>query len=1171
MLVAAARHRMPENPPLRPGFVVLHGNRIEDLASVALDWLARHPLGPLDEETLLVPSSGMAEWLKAAMATQLGVAAGFRIELPAQFTWRAWRAVLGAGAVPAASPLDKGPLTWWLMRRLPDLARQPAFAPLAGFLAMDPSPLRRLELARRLADLFDQYQVYRPDWLDDWAAGRDRLRREPGEPGAEGLPAGQAWQAALWRALLAELAGEPGAGRRPADATAPAAAPRPVLHRRFIAALRARPEASPPPGLPPRLLLFGTTHLPHTTLEALGELSRHIPVLLAVPDPSSHPWAQLPSDDPTAHPLLQAWGRQGRDFLRQLAAWDSGRERAEQLGLRRTDLFDEAEPRTALQHLQARIRELSPPPPPDRPLPWPQGDRSLVFHQAHGPLREVELLHDQLLDALARGDFEARDVVVMVPDIERFAPAIAAVFGRFAPGEPRHIPWGLADRRERGRHPLLRTLEALLQVRERRWTHSELRDWLATPAVATRWGLDEAAIEQLGTWLAGAGLRWGLHAAQRAALGLQAAGAIGSARFALDRLLLGYATGELPPGAGPLGAGLGLGDDQGLDPWPEVAGVDAARAGTLAEALAQLDSWWAEAAEPRAPGAWLPVLRTLLTAMFSASDEREKNLLALLDDSLQAWVATCEAAGFAEPVGLDLVREAWLAGVDEAGGGRFRAGGVTFCTLLPLRAIPFRCVCLLGMNDGDYPRPASRSDFDLLANPLLARAGDRSRRDDDRQLMLDALLAARDRLHISWSAHRARDNQAQPPSVLVQQLRDHVATLWGPTVLEAITVAHPLQPFSRAYIELPREGEEERLFTHAHEWRRLHEPAPDTGAVPAAAPAAPAAFPGVLPLKLLADFVRRPVEAFFRQRLRADLALHDEAQADDEPFAAAGLEAWQWREQILRGGGGDAEVASQQLAPAVARLRREGRLPWGGPGEAVAQGLQAEMAPVLAAWAAWQAAHSAPAAAPAGERVSVSLTMPGSPQPLRIDAGLLPWRLDAAGRPQRLHVSASRVSEGRSPARPRPDKLVGPWLEQLVLAASGQPCGLCVIGTDSILRAAAVPEAEARARLTALAAAWWAGTGPGGPWPTALATGLAWLAGRDARAVFESGSRRRGDDQEPHLARLYPRWADLMAEPRFEAATTMLYAPLAAWLATVSVEALPDAVAAADDEDTADD
>ncbi len=1148
MLAGAHRPRMPESPSLSPGFVVLHGNRIEDLAAVALDWLARHPLGPLDEETLLVPSSGMAEWLKAAMAERLGVAAGFRIELPAQFSWRAWRAVLGAAAVPPASPLDKGPLTWWLMRCLPELARQPAFGPLGGFLAMDPSPLRRLELARRLADLFDQYQVYRPDWLDDWAAGRDQLRRRPGEPAAEPLPAGQAWQPLLWRALTAELAAASGAHA--------ASAPRPLLHRRFIEALRARPEGHPPPGLPSRLLLFGTTHLPHTLLEALGELSRH----MAVPDPSSHPWAALPPDDPLAHPLLQAWGRQGRDFLRQLAVWDSGRERAEQLGLVRTDLFDETPATSALQQLQARLRDLAPP--PAQPLPWPEGDRSLVFHQAHGPLREVEILHDQLLDAFARGEFEPRDVVVMVPDIERFAPAIAAVFGRFAPGQPRHVPWGLADRRERGRHPLLRTLEALLQVRERRFTHGELRDWLATPAVAARWGLDAEAVEQLGVWMAGAGARWGLHEAQRAGLGLQAAGAVGTWRFALDRLLLGYATGVLPPDADPPG---------GLDPWPEVAGVDAALAGTLAQALAQLDAWWAEAAEPRPPAAWLPVLRELLAAMFSASDDREQSLLAMLDETLRDWCATCEAAGFAEPVGLDIVREAWLAGVDEAGGGRFRAGGVTFCTLLPLRAIPFRCVCLLGMNDGEYPRPASRSDFDLLADPALARPGDRSRRDDDRQLMLDALLAARDRLHVSWSAHRARDNQPQPPSVLVQQLRDHVAALWGRDALVAATVSHPLQPFSRAYVE---DGGDARLFTHAHEWRALHEapprsaPAAASEPPPAARATTPRALPAALPLKRLADFVRRPVEAFFRERLRADLLLRDESIDDDEPFAAGGLQGWQWRDEILRAQSDDPAAVALQLQRTLARLRREGRLPWGGPGEAVAVNLRAEMAPVLAAWADWQRTHAEPAERAA---TTVRLDLPPGGTALRIDAGLLPWRLDATGQAQLLRVSASRLAAGKSGSKLRADKLVAPWLEQLALGAAGQPCGLCVLGTDRIVRAASVPEAEAHAQLVALAAAWLDGTGDGGPWPTALATGLAWLAKGDPRAAYESAPRRRGDDQDPHLARLFPTFANLAADARFEALSAQLYAPCARWLGALQAEPLPDAVATGDDDEAADD
>jgi exodeoxyribonuclease V gamma subunit len=1142
---------MRDTNAFRPGFVVLHGNRLEDLAEVALDWLARHPLGPLDEETLLVPSSGMGEWLKGAMATRHGVAAGFTMELPARFVWRAWRAVLGEAAVPVASPLDKAPLTWWLMRLLPELAARPVFAPLAGFLATDGSVMRRLELAQRLADLYDQYQVYRPDWLADWAAGHDRLARAPVAPAASAvpLPPGQRWQAALWRALLAELGTDAGA-----------LSSRPALHARFIGALNGRPEGSPPPGLPPRLLLFGTTHLPHTTLEALAALARHIPVLLAVPDPCAHAWVDEPEDAETTPALLQAWGRQCRDFVRQLNAHDDGQARAEQLGFVRTALFDSGPGQTLLQQLQARIRDRTPS--AEAATKWQAADRSLQFHTAHGPLREVELLHDQLLEAFATSRLEPREVVVMVPDIERFAPAIAAVFGRFAPGHPRHVPWGLADRRERGRHALLRALEALLQVRERRWAGSELRDLLGTPAVAARLGLNEGGVEQLAEWLAGAGLRWGLHEAQRAALGLQAAGAVGSARFALDRLLMGYATGALPPEAEAPG---------GIDPWPEVAGLESALAGVLAQWLQAIDAWWAEAAEPRPPQAWLPRLRALLTAMFSATDDRERTLLAVLDEALQSWVAACDAAGFAEPVSLELVREAWLDGVDEAGGGRFRAGGVTFCTLLPLRAIPFRWVCLLGMNDGEYPRPASRSDFDLMADPALARPGDRSRRDDDRQLMLDALLAARDRLHVSWSAHAARDNQPQPPSVLVAQLHDHVQALWGEDVLKALTVAHPLQPFSRAYVE---EGGDARLFTYASEWRALHEPVAALPSAASLAPPVPAR--SVLTLRQLADFVRSPVAAYFRERLRTDLRLHDDAADDDEPFTDQGLEGWQWRDELLRSlqqwmqNEGALAPAAEQTARArrvVARLQREGRLPWGGPGEAAADALVAALVPGLQEWGRrWAAGR-----APDDERLELPLI-----QGLRLEPGALAWRIGTDGEAELLDIGASRLTVGKVNAtkkKPRADKLVAAWLQQLVLAAAGRPARLFAIGADVVVMAQPLDTATALEQLAVLVQAWRDGVdgvdgGHGdGPWPTVLNTGLAFLAEADLGKVFNSSPNRRGDDQDVHLLRLYPSLGALTQAPHFEPASRLLYTPLQQWLATLHIEPLANAAPAEDDGD----
>ena len=156
------------------GLVALHGNCTETLADTLMAWMRTHPLQPLETEVVLVQSNGTAEWFKMRMAEQLGVCAAAKVELPARFIWRTYRQILGKHAVPPASPLEKVPLTWRLMRLLPGLLHEPAFAPIESFLRPG-EPERLLQLAERLADLFDQYQVYRGDWLKAWEEGRDVL------------------------------------------------------------------------------------------------------------------------------------------------------------------------------------------------------------------------------------------------------------------------------------------------------------------------------------------------------------------------------------------------------------------------------------------------------------------------------------------------------------------------------------------------------------------------------------------------------------------------------------------------------------------------------------------------------------------------------------------------------------------------------------------------------------------------------------------------------------------------------------------------------------------------------------------------------------------------------------------------------------------------------------
>ncbi|MFM2120743.1 MAG: hypothetical protein RL722_2211, partial [Pseudomonadota bacterium] len=1181
----------PVPAAIPPGLVILHGNRLEALRDAVAGWLARHPLAPLEEEVLLVQSIGAAEWLKMALAGAggAGVCAATRVELPARFLWRSYRQMLGD--LPSRSALDKDALTWRLMHLLPALGEQPEFAPVAGFLR-DPADLdRRLQLAQRLADLFDQYQVYRADWLADWAEGRDLIGR-PGAPAP--LPSEQRWQPALWRAVLAGL-----------DADERVAT-RPEVHRRFIAALRQGQAPQRP--LPRRVVLFGAAQLPGQTLEALAALADRSQVLLAVPNPCRFHWADIiegrellaparPRLRPRhntalhqvdlaamhlhAHPLLAAWGRQGRDFMRQLDAFDDAetarlRHAGADGSLPRLDLFDEAEdalldanaPPPLLLQVQRAIRDLLPLHEHPR-LPVAAADRSIVFHIAHSAQREVEVLHDQLLALLAastaagadhRGKaLEPRDIVVMVPDIELFAPAIRAVFGQVGREDPRHIPFEIADLRQRGHNPLVLALEWLLRAPEQRFCLAELRALLDVPALARRFGLDAADLPRLAAWMEGAGLRWGLDGEQRAGLGLGACGEQNTALFGLRRLLLGYAAGA--PGTAGGGAAFSGGQDGApLAPiWPhdEVGGLEAGAVGALADLLEGLTHWWRQAQQPATPTQWVERGRALLEALFEPVDERERLTLAALRGALDDWLEACDSAAYAEEaVPVAVLREAWLQGLDAPGSGRrFLAGGVTFCTLMPLRAVPFEVVCLLGMNDGDYPRATRRSDFDLLGLPGQARPGDRSRRDDDRYLLLEALLSAGRVLYLSWAGRSPRDNSEQPPSVLLAQLRDYLGAGWcaaedaagtpaSPNaterLLHQLTTEHPLQPFSRRYFEAPVQAPAAEattaLFTHAHEWRDAHQeahqdtdqdaPVADTAAAAADDDSLPPFDTGDAPLTVmrLARFLRNPVQAFFRERLHVQFRDKGELPDDDEAFQIAGLEDWQLLDELIA----DPPAVLHQglhlglnhgpeavLQARLARLQGSGRLPLGPLGPRTAQSLAQAARPLLAAWQEFHQQHPQSLPARALHLNHAGVTLSDWLDGLRGAAGAT-----APASALSITLGASRLlREVKKKFVPRPEKLVDAWVRLLAASACGQAAGQLLVGRDGMLALQPLPPEEAQTQLHTLMAAW--AEGMQRPLPLACRTALAALEGDDAETAYEGADHAGalpGEVEEPCLA-----------------------------------------------------
>ncbi len=1135
------------------GIAVIHSNQLEALRDVVEYWMRQHPLSPLENEILLVQSNGMGQWLKQGLAhnNALGIAAAMQVQLPALFIWSVYRAVLGP-QIPLEQPLAKAPLTWRLFRLLPNLIKHTDFASLAHFLEHDPNQRKQHQLAEQLADLFDQYQVYRSDWISDWAAGKDDLHNAHGE--AQPLPDQQRWQALLWRAVLADL-GEAHA----------AFSSRAAVHSQFMSQIDQLSQR--PPGLPRRILLFGLSSLPQQSLEVLAKLGKFCQIVLFVHNPCRHYWADIIEDKELlkaqrrrqsykagmasdlnpetlhlhANPLLAAWGKQGRDYIRLLDQFDETQAYANwHWPDHKIDLFKdygETAERSLLQQLQQAILDLEPL--PEQPVQLTDVDESLVFHIAHSPQREVEILHDQLLarfNATQPGSADAvspRDIIVMVPDINLYAPHIRAVFGQIQTDDPRYIPFSLADQQQRGENPLLLAIEALLNLPDSRFNVSEFMGLLESPALRNRFSISEVATPKIHQWLEQSGIRWGLNAEQRQQQveipdDLQA----NSWEFGLNRLLLGYA----------VGAGEAF---NSIQPYEDIGGLDAQWLGHLCHLLDTLKHYASCLQQAQTAQQWLETLSQLLTDFFIADTDQERKTLDMLTRGLSQWSQACELGGFAEAdlLPLSVVRDAWLSTVDEPNlHQRFLSGRVNFCTLMPMRAIPFRLICLLGMNDGDYPRGQYAQGFDLMNQRGQYRPGDRSRRQDDQYLFLEAILSARQYLYISWVGRSIRDNSERPPSVLIGQLRDYLNQGWclpdQQKLLDALTVSHPLQPFSAAYVQKNRDP---RLFTYAKEW---FESPPAEGVDLIDIPSREEKT-AQLSLETLSRFLKAPVKYFCQQRLKFSFIADELTSEDNEPFGFDRLQAHAHSQNLLN------ELQTRHpsdistfLQQQKAIMAGKGLLPLAG----FADNAFAQIAhPAIQAWRHYQALLAQWPTALEPRSIELSFTTDND---IRVElcGALNQLRLNNHQQHGLLHLSAQTLVKNKTS---QPHKLIGQWLQHLAACAAGLNTQSILIGADQRLTIHPLPQNQAYSLLTDLIEAWQLGLQ--NPLPIACRTGFDWLNAVAETAKQTAQSRYEGDDWNPgevaydaYLARFYPDFASLYpaGQPDFEYWADKLYRPL---------------------------
>ena len=867
------------------GLNIFTSNRLEILAKRLSQMLKTPVSSALAAEVIVVQSKGMQRWVSLEIARYNGICANVRFPFPNSFLQEIARQVLSEFSEP--SPYAPEILMFKIMKILPDCTHLTGFKNLKNYLADDASHLKRLQLSDKLADLFDQYQVFRPEMIFRW------------EQGAKGDDYQEQWQSHIWR-QLADSRSELHRAR---------------LQQELIKKIKTEPHQFAL--LPERIFIFGISYLPLFHLEAFVALSRLSEINLFILNPCREYWGDIVSEKQmqrikknyprradmaaTLHltegnRLLASMGAHGKNFFTLINSFD----------FQMHEIYDDPHGSTMLCCIQSDIlnlRERRGPAAdgknqtadPGDPLQPPpicinDSDTSIQVHSCHSPMREIEVLHDNLLAMFDQDpQLLPSDIIVMTPDIEVYAPYIQAVFDAQT-DEQQRIPFRISDQSIRGQSQLLDGFLSLLELKGSRLSAAQVMRLLEFRGVQDKFGLGDTDIETVERWIRDTRIRWGIDNKSRQQLGLPATSE-NTWQVGMDRLLLGYAL----PGKNQLMFA-------GILPYDNIEGDEIHSFGKFLHFVDRLFGCVKMLEHPKQLKHWSVELKRLLDDFFLADEETDGEIQAL-ELILEELAARQTDAEFDQALELEPVRfylHQRLAKLHRA--SDFMTGGVTFCAMLPMRSIPFKIICLIGLNSDRFPRDDQFLTFDLIANH--PRSGDRSRRNDDKYLFLESIISARNKLYISYVGQSIADNSRIPPSVLVSELLDTIEQgfyLPGKNIREQVVRIHRLQAFSPQYFK-----KNATLFSYSRENRDAaaslnsrHDPTPlITRAMPLTPPEKDMFYRPQI--ETLCQFFASPARFLLQRRLgiylEETLVLTDKS----EDFELTPLDKYRVSENMLR-------------------------------------------------------------------------------------------------------------------------------------------------------------------------------------------------------------------------------------------------------------------------------
>ncbi|ABK99756.1 exodeoxyribonuclease V subunit gamma [Pelobacter propionicus] len=1048
-------------------------NRMENLVEALCDVLKTPLSSPFTPEILVVQSKGMQRWLAMKLAETFGVWANCTYPFPNKVVWELFMKAFPE--LPDTSRFSPEVMTWRIMGLLPAFLGRQEFTPLNHYLDGDGDGLKKFQLAGKIADTFDQYTLFRPNMLLDWEGGK-----------------GGDWQELLWREL----------------ATADNGQHRGRIKQDFIKLLaqgHAEKES-----LPERIMVFGISYLPSYHLDIFTEIAKHTTVSLFLLSPCRQYWGDIVSAKQMSrrppeerayleegNPLLASLGKLARDFSNMVVEAGS-------IATDDVDLYLDPGEGLLLEAIQSDILNLRGTEGGDSKRRISPQDRSVQIHACHSPMREIEVLHDNLLFLLEQEKgLTPRDIIVMTPDIETYSPYISMVFGGCQ--DPlKKIPFSIADRTLAKEGQIASVILKLLELPGSRLSVTRVFDILQSAPVSRRFDLDIQELETVRSWIEDTRIRWGADESHRSSLGLPHYRE-NSWRAGLDRLMLGYAMPE-------------EGDFlfHGILPYDEMEGDATQALGKLAEFVARIERLARDLAAKRTLTEWRDAITTMLSD-FAAADDDLAHELASINGVVQSLEDLGAKAGFSETVDLVVIRS-WLAsrlGEEEKGLG-FLTGGVTFCAMLPMRSIPFRVVCLIGMNDAAFPRQSRPPGFDLIArNP---QPGDRSLRDEDRYLFLECLLSARTHFYLSYVGQSVKDNSAIPPSVLVSEFLDAIGagfTSGEMTLEQRLVTSHRLQAFSRSYFDATS-----GLFSYSAENCAALLDATQRSGEPALfithpLKAAPEEMREVT-LAQLVRFYANPAKYLLENRLKIRLEEVSTPLDDREPFAVEGLEAYGINQELL-----EKRLQGGSVHGLYATTRCRGILPPAQHGETVFADALAEVDNLVKK---------------IGERTGGQPRLEAFFFHETIGDFKLSGSLDGIWKERKISYRCAKLKAK--------DEIRG-WIEHLLLnafAPEGYPRESLVIMKDGSTGFG--PVEHPTEQLGALLDCYWQGLHL--PLRFFPASSLEFASSgllKNARKKWESGYMHTGEEADPHFRLCFEQDADPLNK-EFEALALKLLAPL---------------------------